>query len=828
MANYSNHTGGPCAIFYRPLIPATLSLISGIALGAYLPGFVYLSAFFFLAGAAGCIVCVIRRRPTIGMPLVLFFFLGYFSIQPWVSNHLPADHISHFVAQGKSRVVGIVVDSPLLRNRRVQFVLRVAGLSRNGAHQAAGGKVRVTVQGDCPDLSRGDRIEITGYVNAIRDFYNPGGFDYKKFMALQGIRARMSARGEDVRLLSHGTRWHWRSWLDDRRLWLAGHMDNALAGYPADAPHLLKALIIGDRRDMPYGLKEQFARAGVGHVMAISGLHIGMVAAVVFFVSVRLSSWIPAILDRAWTRKVAALFSLVAVGGYALLAGLSPSTQRAAIMAAALLLAVYWIGRRHDWLNAVALAALAIGSIHPPAVLSVSFKLSFCAVLAILAGVGRLSTDKAPPTGQGMMKRWGRRILMSLWVSALAAAGTLPLMMMYFNQVSVAGVAANLVVVPLLGWLVIPLGLAGVPILMFSPGLAYACWRCAGFGLEAVLAVVAWIAGRPFAAFHTVTPTVLEVILYYGCFVLVLNWKKMRRPVLVLVPILAMAVADGAYWYYQRFGCRKLRVTTLDVGQGSANLIQLPAGQTVLVDGGGFGDNSTFDVGRLLVAPYLWRLKISTVDLVVLTHPNSDHLNGLNYILEHFHVPQVWSNHEAADTVGYRQWQEIIRENGIMHPAFEQLDRKQTIAGVTFEILAPEPGFLQRRSLEPWRNENEDSLVLKVSLGDISFLICGDIGYRAEKHLVNICDGRQLQSTVLLVSHHGSQYGSSAVFLRRVQPEQAVISAGWRNRYGFPHPDVLRRLGTISCKVWRTDQSGAVRIATDGTEYSVKSVITSR
>jgi competence protein ComEC len=415
-----------------------------------------------------------------------------------------------------------------------------------------------------------------------------------------------------------------------------------------------------------------------------------------------------------------------------------------------------------------------------------------------------------------------------MWVSVLAAAGTLPLVMMYFNQVSVVGVAANLVVVPLLGWLVIPLGLAGVPILMFSPALAYACWQCAGFGLEAVLAVVAWIAGRPFAAFHTVTPTVLEVILYYGCFVLVLNWKKMRRPALVLTPILTLAVADGAYWYYQRFGCRDLRVTALDVGQGSANLIQLPGGQTVLVDGGGFSDNSTFDVGRLLVAPYLWRLKIKTVDLVVLTHPNSDHLNGLIYILKHFHVPHVWSNHEAADTYGYRQWQEVIRENGIMHPAFERLDRKQALGGVTFEILAPEPGFLQRRSSEPWRNENENSLVLKVSLGDVSFLLCGDIGYRAEKHLVKICNGRQLQSTVLLVPHHGSRFASSAVFLHRVRPEQAVISAGWRNRYGFPHTDVLRRLGNISCKVWRTDQSGAVLITTDGTEYSVRTVITSR
>jgi competence protein ComEC len=306
-----------------------------------------------------------------------------------------------------------------------------------------------------------------------------------------------------------------------------------------------------------------------------------------------------------------------------------------------------------------------------------------------------------------------------------------------------------------------------------------------------------------------------------------LNWKKIPRPGLVLATILVVAAADAGYWYYQRFGCRDLRVTVLDVGQGSANLLQLPGGRTVLVDGGGFGDNSTFDVGRSLVAPYLWRRKIKTVDLVVLTHPNSDHLNGLVYILDHFHVSEVWSNHEAVDTQGYRKWVETISKNGIIHPPFAELNRKQGISGVIFEILSPDPDFLQHGSFTSRRDENENSMVIKVVKGDVSFLFCGDIGWRTEKRLVRIRNGDDLESTVLLVPHHGSRYAGSTAFLRAVNPEHAVIPAGWRNRYRFPHQDLLKRLAAISCQVWRTDLNGAVRIATDGAEYSVKPALSS-
>ncbi|MEJ2037517.1 MAG: MBL fold metallo-hydrolase, partial [Desulfosarcinaceae bacterium] len=265
----------------------------------------------------------------------------------------------------------------------------------------------------------------------------------------------------------------------------------------------------------------------------------------------------------------------------------------------------------------------------------------------------------------------------------------------------------------------------------------------------------------------------------------------------------------------------RLCVTALDVGQGTAHLLQLPGGFTALVDGGGFGDPRIFDVGEWIVAPLLWRNKIRTVDLVVLSHPNADHLNGLIFILEHFNIGEVWSNHQPADTLGYERWSSAIRSRGIVHRPFGQLPRRTTRGGVGFEILNPRPGFMERSREERWRDLNENSLVLKVSLGAVSFLFSGDIGRRTEAELVRLVGPGRLKSTVLFVPHHGSAGSSSVSFLKAVQPRDAVVSAGWQNIFHFPHVRTLARLDAAGAHAWRTDLCGAVTIVSDGADHFV-------
>ena len=288
--------------------------------------------------------------------------------------------------------------------------------------------------------------------------------------------------------------------------------------------------------------------------------------------------------------------------------------------------------------------------------------------------------------------------------------------------------------------------------------------------------------------------------------------KWAQATVLTAVVVLA---GDVLYWSHARFLSKELRVTVLDVGQGSAALLELPRGYNVLVDGGGFSDNSTFDVGGRIVAPYLWKRKIRTIDSIVLSHPNSDHLNGLTYIAEHFNVKHAWTNGEPSPSKGYGAFSETLARQKVFHPRYEVLERKRSINGVVLEFLYPEKNFLERRDAEPWRNTNNNSLVLRVSHGDNAILFPGDLMAEGEAAVGRLVPDA-LASTVLIAPHHGSKSSSTPAFISQVNPEIVVVSAGWRNRFKFPHAEVLARYERQGSRVFRTDLDGAVRLISDG------------
>jgi competence protein ComEC len=281
---------------------------------------------------------------------------------------------------------------------------------------------------------------------------------------------------------------------------------------------------------------------------------------------------------------------------------------------------------------------------------------------------------------------------------------------------------------------------------------------------------------------------------------------------------------DACYWVYQRFWHPDLRITVIDVGHGSASLLEFPGGYNMLIDGGGFADNSAFDVGKNIVAPLLHRKKIRSVDTLILSHPNSDHLNGLIYIADQFHVKRVWTNSEARMTLGYKTLMEVIANKKIILPAFEDMPRHHRINGAKLDFLYPPQDFLHRKQTEKWRNTNNNSLVVKVSLGTTSFLFPGDIMAAAEQELVGIA-GRKLNSTVLIAPHHGSRSSSSGAFLSEVDPEIVVVSSGRQSRFKLPNPAVLKKYQNHGCAIFRTDINGAVSLSTDGRQLEIEPYI---
>ncbi len=795
--------------YARPVIPLLIALMAGIAAGNRIPGYAVWISCTGILSAAIVIRKNFQHKKASFSPVILFICLGYLSILPFASPHIPPDHVGNFTDSEKYKIVGRIDTVPIEKSRRIKFYLNTESLFINGENRKVSGKIRVTVYGECFKLSKGDSISFKSRIRSFRNFKNPGGFDYKQYMIFRDVWGSAYTRGDRLSVLERKPSNGISGLIEASRTNISELIARTGQG---DHTAVLKALITGDRSGISPSLRDAFNRAGAGHILAISGLHIGIVASVAFFLFSRLLSLYKPFLFQAWTKKGAAVLSLFPVLMYGLIAGMSPSTQRAVIMVGVFLM-TFLVERDHDLINTLAVAAIVILIVHPPSLYSISFQLSFSAVLAIVYGLSVIRINNA--VNHGRLRQAGYRIISFLMVSLFAILGTLPLVMLYFNQISLIGLSANLVLVPLIGFLAVPAGLASV--FIFPLSMQCAMWgiQASAWILKFSLKVIYFISGLPFAAVKTVTPTPFEICCYYMLLWAVLNIK--RKPVarIVAVVVFVLCIGDAVFWMHHRYWHKDLRVTVIDVGQGTACLMELPGGYTVLADGGGFSDNTLFDMGERIIAPLLWRKKIKTVDTLVLSHPNSDHLNGLLYIAGHFNVKNVWTNGEPADTAGYKRFMEIIRDETINMPEFSRLERSREINGVTLEILYPRQGYLKKGETRKKNDSNNNSLVLKAGFGITSFLFPGDIMASGERKLIKLSE-HKLKSTVLVSPHHGSKTSSTKKFLDAVNPEVVVIPAGWKNRFGFPHPSVIKKYNERGYRIFRTDKHGAVEMTTDG------------
>lgn len=803
----------------RPLFPLAIALMVGMVIGER---YAVQVAPWAVAGACVLVAALVRLGRPWTPPVItlLFVFFGTQLIGPWAAPRFPVNHILHWIDAGRLSVSGRVEQVLPKARFGSRFILDCEQIRAGPDSLPVTGRLRVFASGPAPEMVSGDWVDLQVRIRPVHSYGNPGGFNYGRHLALQGVWALAKADGSGIRVRPGGSVFSWRDRLREGRQKIADQIELAVGTGPSAG--VIRALVVGDRSGIDQKQRAAFNRAGVGHLLAISGLHIGIVAAATFMLFRWLLAWLPCLLWRAWVVRCAAALTLVPVVGYGLLAGMSPSTQRAVIMVSVGLAAML-TQKDQDLLNTLAAAALVILLISPPALFSVSFQLSFAAVLAIVYGLACVP------------KHWRRApgsLLSSaadfFWVSLLAQFGTLPLVMGYFDQVSLVGLAANILLVPLVGFGVVPVGLASAVAGRASTTVATIGFQVCAALADIALALIHGFSELSFAAVNTFVPHGVEVLGAYALGWAVLN--LIREPVPVpavainrphvaarrrciaawsLAVLVLLGGIDTVYWLCRRFWHRDWRVTVLDVGQGSSALVEFPGGATMLIDGGGFSDNAIFDVGRRLVAPVLRKKRIFTVDTVVLSHPNSDHFNGLTHIVSRFDVGRVWTNNMTAETNGYRDFSHALSKKGWRVVDFSTLARHHVIGGVHVDILYPPATFC---STDPERlrgDPNDFSLVLRMEKDGLAFLFPGDITAVAEADLVRRM-GQGLQSRVLVVPHHGSRHSSSPGFIKAVRPHVAVVSAGWRNRFGFPHPDVLDRYGRWGCRLFRTDLHGAV------------------
>ena len=780
----------------------------------------WLSGFLLLIGA-GLILGGLRLAALIGL-LCIVFLAGNRSMQQTHQPNLPdlsQHHVRQLALPQKVTLEGWLFQEPDRRPTRGRLYLEVTQVwqdekdGQNGRPRPMTGKVLVTVRHLTGEWQYGDVLRLTLRLRSPRNFHTPGSFDYERYLARRGIY--LSAfLWRDNEIEKIGARGAWlRHQIEQTRRTIGTFFDMQL---PPGQAAVLRALIIGDKSQLSPDLRDAFARAGVAHVLAISGLHIGLVATMAY------AAWWW-LLGRSrylllmWTvPKLAALLTVPIILLYAGLAGSNVSTWRAVIMVLVFLTALL-IDHREEVFRSLALAAFIISLLWPGAVFDVSFQLSFVAVLAIFIGLHRFRAWSENQAERTRMSRWG--ILYCL-VSVSAMIGTAPIVGAHFNQVSLVGLVSNLLVVPLLGSAAVVLGLASAALLFIHTGLATLVVSCAGVVVWAGMWLVETIAAWPYAAISVVTLTFLELVLFYSLLVTLIFLSQLQSPVfkkVLLSGLLSTILLDGVYWTWQRYFQSDLRVSFLDVGQGDAAVVEFPGSQVMVIDAGGFL-SQTFDSGQAIVAPFLWQRKIGRVDTLVLSHSQLDHYGGLTFLAQHFGVKSLWFNGELSDSQRFKRLMAVLQENGVQTHILCRDMPDQEIGGVRIQVLHPP---CNQTNLDT----NNASLVLRLSHGEVDILFAGDVETAGEHVLLST--HANLETEILKVPHHGSRSSSTLAFIRAVSPQVAIASLGHQNRFRFPAPEVVKRYEKRGARFLRTDQVGAVTVLSDGKSYRVETFLPS-
>ena len=821
------HRGETISTVCEPLILPLVAFAAGILLDQASP---FSTREALLAAAALAILALLPASPWIKRTTVLLamFFTGAFA-GAW-HRPGPAPEID---ATSREIVIlaGCVVEPTVFGEDRAQFTLELE----------PGARAQVLIPWDEGDpaparLAYGQRVEIVARVRRPHNFNNPGSFDYAAYLARRNIFWTASmARNTLVTVLPGLCGSRFMEGIFGLRTAVLDRIDRLYSGNNYSSG-MMQAVLIGETVRLERVWTDDFRRTGTFHALVISGIHVTVLAAVLLF----LLRLVPI------SELSALVITAAAAWLYALVSGFSAPVVRAAGGFTLYTLARACF-RRARVMNLLAAVALVYLAWDPAQIFEASFQLSFLSVAAIGALAAPLLEASSAPYARGLRGianpdldlhltprvtqfrvemrlaaetlwmwtrlplRWAQEVLSlslrflffafeMIVISATIQVGLALPMAEYFHRVSFTGLSANLLIVPAMN-AVVPLGFVAI-----FTGWHWIGWL-AGILLRFSARVAGWHANLE-PAWRVPDPPLWLILAFaaalVGCAVLIRR-QVWRWPAMGAVLSLFALLLWQPWIRPQATGV--LELTAIDVSQGDSLLVILPGGETMLVDGGGrlvYGRQrkANLDIGEDVVSPYLWSRGIRRLDIMVATHSHQDHIGGLAAIMSNFRPKELWTgaNPPAELLV-------LARRLGIPSSEKHPTGRVE-LSGATLEVLAPAADYTSDKP------GNNDSLVLRIGYGERSFLLTGDMERSIEAKL--LATGANLHADVLKVGHHGSRTSSTEAFLNAVSPSVALISAGYENSFGHPHPDVLKRLSERHAAVLRTDLDGLVTASTDG------------
>ncbi|MBI5546678.1 MAG: DNA internalization-related competence protein ComEC/Rec2 [Deltaproteobacteria bacterium] len=791
----------------RPLLGAALSFALGIGLAAAYPPGHPLGLLMGAAGLAALALLVSRAGPGFATLAGLAGFL----VSGMGAEGLRAEAVGHPVTEAEWQIEGTVAE-PVFRTgdrQRVLLLVQRAREATQGEWRETSFHARLSTEPVA--LWPGDHVRATVRLSPPRRDANPGAAGLEARWRAEGLVAfgsvlerQLVVIGSAPVLAPAAARFRAR---------YASMANDAIADPSSRA--LVQALAIGDRAELSSEVNDDFSVSGLAHILSVSGLHIAVVAAGLYRALRWLLSRSERLLLRADVRALAALSALPATWLYVWVTGSDVPAVRSGVMASALFLAMA-LRRDADSQSSLGAALLAVLAWDPAALWSISFQLSFTAVAGLMLLTEPLRSlapwprpDPAATGWRARLARAGEALLTASLGSLAASIATAPMVAAAFHRASLVAVLSNAVALPVASGLTV---LAAGSTAAFGVGSPPAAvLLCLAEPLARILLYLSHaFASLPFASTLVPAPSRAVFVAWYCALAgLALLPGHRRAAWRIGAPGLAVVLAVGLWRLAAPLLSHQLVVTFLSVGQGDASIVQLPGGESLLIDAGG-DPSGRFDPGKTIVIPALAELGATPLRAAVLSHPHPDHLGGMLSVLEHVRVRELWmakglnqSDPPLARLLALaREKQVLVRELS----AGERL----ALGVTTLEVLHP----ASARGL----NDNDGSLVLRLRYREVSFLFPGDVEGAGESELLAASD---LAATVLKVPHHGSRTSSSPEFVARVRPAHVVFSVG-RNRFGFPHEEVVARYRSMGASEYRTDESGAVALHSDGRTLDVE------
>jgi competence protein ComEC len=718
-------------------------------------------------------------------------------------------------------IEGTVSEEPLFFEDHSAYRLKVEAIEGREGRLPVSGTLLVKIYGaDRESYRYGEYLRMRGTITGPRGLRNPGGFDYRYYLSSQGIDALVYPHPQSVVSLGPGE----TNLLAASALKLRGALIEAIGRtLPSPSSELLAAILFGERHRLPEEVEVSFRRAGAGHLMAVSGLHVGLVAAMLIGFRRRLNL----------QGRLPLVLAIMLVIAYAYLTGLRPSALRAAIMISVALGALL-LDREQDLPTAVAFAALATLFLNPLLLFTVGFQLSYAATLALIYGYKPLEHLLT-------IIRCPNFLRSALSVTLAAQLGVLPLCLFYFQALPAGALLFNLLLLPLVAF-VIGLGMAGAFISLVLP-LPGELLLWAAFPLLELMQFVTGWSNLPGFYISVYPPgAVLTAFLYaLAAFLLAVYYNrdslarlkdyfKLPGPVpgglkpqikkrfyFKAVMFFTLVLAVTIVWAGVIFPSRpNLRVTFIDVGQGASALIETPCGLFIMVDAGGEpayrGDPGS--IGEKVLLPFLRYSGVKKLDLAVITHPHEDHFGGFIPLVEELEVGRLLISPIAGDSLYYLELLDSAEAKGSSVTAISAGEIWRCGSDLVIEVVAPPEKMFRGTNSDL----NNNSIVFTLQYRDVRMLFTGDIEEAAAGELLR--GQADLGADLFLVPHHGGYMASMPALIERVKPSAAVIQVGV-NSFGHPHPYVISALEEAGVAIYRNDLHGAVIAETDGTELYV-------